>query len=215
MDICIGMGRQWISFGEGTEVVLGLTVQSSCDTTSNYNSSMALRFSEGGYVAQIFAYESDILRLLRDVQLHVAAGHALYAAVFLCRYSEKPSVTEKRAISKAAPSHVHLDQDQRIDSASPGNHALPRGDLTLTLFHVDTTWRFDTFDTRRASPKLSWPTIRKFFTPGSFVEGDLILRDQHCHPDALRTLRKLHVPRGLTDRSLTKPEQHLLPISYI
>lgn len=151
---------------------------------------MAPRFSEGGYVAQVFAYENDTLRLLRDAQLHVAAGNALYAAVFLCRYSAQPSAIEKRAVSRASTLRSNLDQDQRIDSASPGTHALPSGDLTLTLILIDTTWRFDSFDTRRASPNLSWPAIRKFFTPGAFVEGDLILREQHCHPNALRILRK-------------------------
>lgn len=176
---------------------------------ASLQSAMALRFSDGGYVAQMFAYESDTLRLLRDVQVHVAAGNALYAAVYLCRYSGQPSAIEKRAIIQASPLHCHLDHDQRIDSASPGIHALPTGDLTLTLLHVDTTWRFDSYDSRRASPKLSWPAIRRLFTPGAFVEGDLILRDQHCHRDAQRILRKsfmnyIHVLFGPSEHSLTR-----------
>lgn len=40
---------------------------------------------------------------------------------------------------------------------------------------------------------LSWPAIRKFFTPGAFVEGDLILKDQYyCHPEANLIPRKLY-----------------------
>lgn len=47
---------------------------------------MASRYSKGDYVAQILAYEEDTLRLLQQVQQYVAAGNALYAAVFTCRY---------------------------------------------------------------------------------------------------------------------------------
>jgi hypothetical protein len=43
---------------------------------------MASRYSKGDYIAQILAYESDTLRLLRDVQQYIMAGNALCAAIF-------------------------------------------------------------------------------------------------------------------------------------
>lgn len=154
---------------------------------------MASRFSNGDYVAQIFAYERDTLKLLQDIQLHVAAGHALYAAVFTCRFSGQPSAIEKRAITTAASSRrPHLDQDRGIDTTSAARQEPLLGDLTLTLVHIDTTWRFDSFENRLASPKLSWPTLRELYTPGAFAEGDLILKDQCCHPDAKYIPRESH-----------------------
>lgn len=153
------------------------------------------RFSNGDYVAQVFAYENDTLRLLQAVQLHVAAGNALYAAVFLCRFSGNPSTIEKRAIAAASSSrrpHFDHDRDIDIETTSPARQEPLLGDLTLTLLHIDTTWRFDSYESRLASPMLSWPTIRKLYTPSTFAEGDLILKDQYCHPDASRVPRKLY-----------------------
>lgn len=156
---------------------------------------MASRYSKGDYVAQIFAYESNELRLLQEVQQYVSAGNALYAAVFKCRYSGNPSAIEKRAIAEGASRRPQSDHDRRSTKSKATPTARPErldGDLTLTLLHIDTTWRFDDFENRQASPMLSWPAIRKFFTPGAFLEGDLILKDQYCHPDASRIPRKLY-----------------------
>ena len=125
----------------------------------DYYAVMTPRFSKGEYNAQVFAYERDSIRLLHEVQQYVAAGNALYGAVYVCRYSSgRPSVIEKQAITAASSSKKRL---------------------TLTLLHIDTTWRFDGFNNRLASPKLSWPAIPKFYAPGTYVEADLILRDQH------------------------------------
>jgi hypothetical protein len=156
---------------------------------------MASRFSRGDYVAQIFAYEADTPRLLQEVQQYVSAGNALYAAVFTCRYSGNPSAIEKRAITAGSlrRPHYDLDRDRSTKATSAGRQGHLVGDLTLSLLHIDTTWRFDDFENRQASPMLSWPAIRKFFTPGAFVEGDLILKDQYLHPDTSLIPRKLHV----------------------
>lgn len=149
---------------------------------------MASRYSKGDYVAQILAYEKDTLRLLQQVQQYVAAGDAIYAAVFTCRFSGNPSAIEKRAITAGTSRRPHRDHDRTATSAA--RQGLD-GDLTLTWLHIDTTWRFDDFENRRASPMLSWPAIRKFFTPGAFREGDLILKDQYyCHPEAKLIPRK-------------------------
>jgi hypothetical protein len=160
------------------------------------NKKMASRFSKGDYVAQIFAYESDTLRLLQEVQQYVTAGNALYAAIFTCRYSGNPSAIEKRAITAGSSRRPHFDHDQDHDQSTQQTSAARQGhldgDLTLSLLHIDTTWRFDDFENRQASPMLSWPAIRKFFTPGAFLEGDLILKDQYLHPDTSLIPRKSH-----------------------
>jgi len=160
---------------------------------------MASRFSKGDYVAQIFAYEGDTLRLLQQVQQYVTAGNALYAAVFTCRFSGNPSGIEKRAIAAGSSRRAHFDHDHDQDhdrSTSQATSAARQerldGDLTLSLLHIDTTWRFDDFENRQASPMLSWPAIRRFFTPGAFLEGDLILKDQYLHPDTSLIPRKSH-----------------------
>ena len=154
---------------------------------------MALRFSKGDYVAQIFAYEGNTLRLLQEVQQYVAAGNALHAAVFTCRYSGNPSAIEKRAIaagssrrSRSDFDHDHDQTDRSTKATSTARQGLLVGDLTLTLLHIDTRWRFDDFKTRQASPLLSWPAIRKFYTPKAFLEADLILKDQYSNPNAGR-----------------------------
>lgn len=142
---------------------------------------MTTRFSKGDYTAQVFAYERDTIRLLQEVQLYVAAGNALYGAVFLCRYSGQPSSIEKQAIieTSSTPS-PQPGRGTSIDTLPTAGHDdVLRGELTLTLLHIDTTWRFDDFNNRLASPNLSWPAICKFYTPGTYVEADLILKDQY------------------------------------
>jgi hypothetical protein len=147
---------------------------------------MPSRFSKSDYTAHIFAYERDIIRLLNQVQLYVAGGDALYGAIFLCRYSGQPSSIEKHAIiaTSSTPSpQLGCDPSIDIDMDRTTREDILRGELTLTLLHIDTTWRFDDFDNRLASPSLSWPAIRKFYTPGTHVEADLILRDQWLASD--------------------------------
>ena len=158
---------------------------------------MASRFSKGDYVAQIFAYESDTLRLLQEVQQYVTAGNALYAAIFTCRYSGNPSAIEKRAITAGSSRRPQFDHDHDHDRSTIQETSAARqghldGDLTLSLLHINTTWRFDDFENRQASPMLSWPAIRKFYTLGAFLEGDLILKDQYLHPDTSLVPRKSH-----------------------
>jgi hypothetical protein len=138
---------------------------------------MSQRFSTGDYAAQVFAYERDSIRLLHEVQQYIAAGNALYGAVFTCRYSGQPSSIEKSAIMAASSTpSPQLGHDPSIGTNPT---ALLRGELTLTLIHIDTTWRFDDPINRLASPKLLWPAVCKFYTPGTYVEADLILKDQH------------------------------------
>lgn len=80
-----------------------------------------MRFSTSGYVAQILAYEDDVLRLLQHLQLRVAARQANYAAVMLCRFSA-------RVDGLSAYNNTH--QGQGRDN--------PHRNLTLTLLHLDT-----------------------------------------------------------------------------
>ena len=141
---------------------------------------MTFRFSKGDYAAQIFAYQLDPIRLLQHVQLYIAAGNALHGAVFLCRYSGQPSSIEKSAITAASSTPgPRIGHDLRIAPKATAHRNTLSGELTLTLIHYDNTrWRFDGFNNRLASPKLTWPDVYKFFTPGSYVDVDLILKDQ-------------------------------------
>jgi hypothetical protein len=140
---------------------------------------MTARFSKGNYTAQVFAYEHDSTRLLREVQQYVAAGNALYGAVFLCRFIRQSSAIEKQTSITASSPTTPSPRSGRDSVINMDPNAVPCGKLTLTLLHIDTTWRFDGFNNRLASPKLSWPAVSKFFTPGTYVEADLILKDQH------------------------------------
>ena len=106
-----------------------------------------------------------------------------------CRYSGNPSAVEKSTIAAGSSRGPQFDRDQDHDrstnrATSTARQGPLNGDPILTLLHIDTTWRFDGFENRQASPMLSWPAIRKFFTPGAFLEGDLILKNQYIHPDA-------------------------------
>lgn len=178
---------------------------------------MASRISRGDYVVQIFAYESDTLRLLQEVQEYVAVGNAPYAAVFTCRFSGNPSGIEKRAIA-AGPSrrpHYDLDHNRSTKATSTARQGLLDGDLTLTLLHINTTWRFDSFENRQASPMLSWPAIRKFYTPGTFLEEDLILKDQYVHPAVHIIPRKSCARFSKELEMLTRGEQLLQPMFCI
>lgn len=175
---------------------------------------MAPQLSNGKIVAQILAYESDIARLLQNIQMHVAAGNALYAAIFLCRYSGQSAAIEKRAIIAAhhpqydqfagarAESTAHHDHDQDHDLSSGLS-----GDLTLTLVHIDTTWRFEDINhSSAASPKFSWPIIRKFYTPGAHLDTDLVLEDHHLSTQSRLLPRKRDPSCRMPKWRLTRSE---------
>lgn len=139
---------------------------------------MTSRLSNGDYTTQIFAYERDTIRLLQQVQLYVAAGNALHGAVFLCRFSGQPSAIESRAITAASSTpSPRLGHDASNNLRATAQHD-PPGELTLTLIQPKKTFRFNSSNNRFASPKLTWPDIYTFFTPGAYVDIDLILKDQ-------------------------------------
>lgn len=159
---------------------------------------MAPQLANGKIVAQILAYESDTSRLLQNVQMHVAAGNALYAATFLCRYSGQSAGIEKKAIIAAHRPHCDQDRGVRAEMTAHHDHDHDHdlssglsGDLTLTLVHIDTTWRFEDINhSSAASPKFSWPTIRKFYTPGAHLDTDLVLEAHHLSGDTRLLPRK-------------------------
>jgi hypothetical protein len=192
IGICRHISRSWLF------IVCATLQATKKPRNTERKKEMASRFSKGDYVAQIFAYEADTPRLLQKVQQYVSAGNVLYAAIFTCRYSGNPSAIEKRAITAGSSRRPHydLDRDRSTKATSAGRQGHLDGDLTLSLLHIDTTWRFDDFENRQASPMLSWPAIRKFFTPGAFVEGDLILKDQYLHPDTSLIPRKSYLESG-------------------
>lgn len=158
---------------------------------------MAWRFPTSHYIAQILAYEDDVPRLLQDVQLHVAAGGATCAAVMLCRFSVRDIATEEEASHAESERRPTFGLDVGGGELAAYNDATStihqrrtdsRSKLTLTLLHLDTTWRFDHYESRLASPKLSWPAILRFFKPGTSVGLDLILTERFLHSEAPRTL---------------------------
>jgi hypothetical protein len=60
----------------------------------------------------------------------------------------------------------------------------------LTLLHMDTTFRFNSFSASSCSPGLAWPTIHESFASSPFVDDDLILRAQYHHPNTGMMRRK-------------------------
>lgn len=133
---------------------------------------MASNLALGHYVAQIFNFEVDDIRLLHLVQQHVATGQAMSGAVYKGFFSSIPPAVERRAVIAAnGPWHA-CDLDHPQATAGNAGHPLC-GDLTLTLLSVDTTWRFDDFNRRLFSPTLTWPAIRGFYRPGFSLEADL------------------------------------------
>lgn len=150
--------------------------------------------SIGDYVAQVMNFEENNLRLLQDIQLYTAEGHARSGAIYKVYFSSRSSAIEKHAFVAANSLQQISDSGLRNSTASPTG-SFPskdhlRGDLTLSLISIDTTWRFDTFNNRVFSPSLIWPTIRKFFEHTSYVEADLILKDQHHKPHTGSLLSK-------------------------
>lgn len=170
-------------------------VDAALPTSSRtHESAMLSHPAIGDYVAQVMNFEEDSLRLLEDTLQFTAAGQARSAAIYKAFFSSYPSAIEKRAIVAANSPRQTPGHNSYSDAAVPAG-VLPgkdhlRGDLTLSLFWVDTTWRFDTFNNRMFSPPLSWPAIRKLFQNGTSVEADLILKDYHCQPHVGPIMRK-------------------------
>jgi hypothetical protein len=156
---------------------------------------MASNLSTGAYVAQIIAYEDDILRLLHKIQLYIAGGHAIQGSLYTARFSSCSSAVEKRLIRAANISKQKAGHEQSTlkTSSTDGSSLkeITRGEMTITLLHINTTWRFDTFATRLCSPTLAWPAIRTFFRAHNFVEADLILVDQSYPSSATRLITRM------------------------
>lgn len=134
----------------------------------------------GHYVAEIIAFEDDPIALLNKVQQHTAGGHAVSGALYKAHFGSHSDAIEKQTVTAANSARRISNLEESPQSEEP-----PLGDLTLTLFSIDTTWRFDSFYHRVFSPGLSWPAIRKFFQPGASVESDLILQDSHQSQDGI------------------------------
>ena len=135
---------------------------------------MTSHLNDGDCVVQILACEQDPRRLFDNISKHVAADRAKHAAVY-----------EARAVIEAPNTGSHPQQDSptRLPIRLPSVY-LGRNDLTLTLLHMDTTFRFTGACVNSSSPGLAWPAIQQFFTTKAFIDNDLILRAQYYHPDA-------------------------------
>jgi hypothetical protein len=136
---------------------------------------MTSYLNDGDCVVQILACEQDVRRLFDDISKHVAADRAKHAAVY-----------EARAVFKTPSTGSHAQQDGPMTAPLTKLHSvyLDRSDLTLTLLHMDTTFRFNGAGVKNSSPGLAWPTIHQSFPSNAFVDNDLILRACYHHPDA-------------------------------
>lgn len=144
---------------------------------------MTSHLNDGDCVVQILACEQDPSRLFDDIANHVAADRAKHAAVY-----------EARVVIEAPNTGSHHQQDgpTRRPIALPSVY-LGRSGLTLTLLHMDTTFRFEGACIKNSSPGLAWPTIHQSFAANTFVDDDLILRAQYHHPGASLKPGKQHI----------------------
>lgn len=156
---------------------------------------MTSHLNDGDCVVQILACEQGSHRLFEDISKHVAAGRAKQAAVY-----------EARVVIEAPNTGSRPQQDvpTRLPIRLPSVY-LGRNDLTLTLLHIDTTFRFTGACVNNSSPGLAWPEIHQSFTTRAFVDNDLVLRAQHHHPDASHKPGKRIVTTSESSSTLTTP----------
>lgn len=134
---------------------------------------MTLYLTEGDCVVQILACEQDTRRLVDDIAGHVAADRAKHAAVYEARLAIDQS---RLRAPDATVSQSQHDPPKRPPTRLPSLY-LGHRDMTLTLLHMDTTFRF--VHASGCAPGLAWPTIQGSFVPGKFVDDDLVLRAQY------------------------------------
>jgi hypothetical protein len=135
---------------------------------------MTSYLNDGDCVVQILACEQNVHRLFDDISKHVAADRAKHAAVYEARV-----VIETHNIGSHARQDGPITLPTKLHSVYLGH-----SDLTLTLLHMDTTFRFNGAGVKNSSPSLAWPTIHQSFPSNAFVDDDLILRACYHHPDA-------------------------------
>lgn len=157
---------------------------------------MTSHLNDGDCVVQILACEQDSRRLFDDISKHVAAARAKHAAVY-----------EARGVVEAPNTGSHPQQDSptRLPIRLPSVY-LGRDDVTLTLLHMDTTFRFTGACVENSSPGLAWPAIHQSLTTKAFVDNDLILRAQYHHPDASLKPGKKIVTTSESSSMLTSPK---------
>jgi hypothetical protein len=155
---------------------------------------MTSYLKDGDCVVQILACEQDTRRLFDDVSRHVAADRAKHAAVYEARIAVEVPNTG---------SHHQQDTPTRSSPSKLPSVYLGHSDLTLTLLHMDTTFRFNSAYGNGSSPSLAWPKIHESFTSSTFVDDDLLLRAQFHHPDASLKPGKRYLITSLKVSKLT------------
>jgi hypothetical protein len=144
---------------------------------------MTLYLNDGDSVVQILACGQDPHRLCDDISTHVVADRAKHAAVYEARVSIDQ--TRLMAPNAAVPQHTPTKSPTKLPS-----YYLGQTNLTLTLLHMDTTFRFNSVSASSCSPGLAWPTIHRSFASSPFVDDDIILRAQYHHPNTSFGRRK-------------------------
>lgn len=144
---------------------------------------MTSYLNDGDCVVQILACERDPRRLFDHISRHVTADRAKHAAVY-----------ETRVLIETPNTGSNWQQESpfRLSPKIPSVHLGDR-DLTLTLLHMDTTFRFNGTCVKNSSPGLAWPTIHASFAPKTFMDDDLILRTQYHNSDASLKSGKHHL----------------------
>lgn len=137
---------------------------------------MTLYLTEGDCVVQILACEQDTQRLFDDIAGHVAADRAKHAAV----YEAGVAIDQTRLMARNTTVPKTQQESPTKSPKKLPSLCLGHKDMTLTLLHMDTTFRF--VHASGCAPGLAWPTIHRSFVPNKFVDDDLILRAQyHYH----------------------------------
>jgi hypothetical protein len=147
---------------------------------------MTLYLSDGDSVVQFLACGQDSHRLCDEISTHVAADRAKHAAVYEARVLiDQTRLMAPSAAVRQSPEHTPTKSPTKLPSFYLG-----QTNLTLTLLHMDTTFRFNSFSASSCSPGLAWPKIHESFASSPFVDDDLILRAQYHHPNTSLMRRK-------------------------
>jgi hypothetical protein len=140
---------------------------------------MTAYLNDGDSVVQILACEQDSQRLCDEISRHVAADRAKHAAVYEARASIDQTRLMAPRTGLRSPQHTPPRSPTKLPSFYLG-----RSNITLTLLHMDTTFRFNSIRAASSSLGLAWPVIHRSFASCPFVDDDLILRAQYHQSNA-------------------------------
>jgi hypothetical protein len=171
---------------------------------------MTLYLNDGDSVVQILACGQDPQRLCDEISTHVAADRAKHASVYEARVSiDQTRLMAPNAAVPQSPEHTPTKSPTKLPSFYLG-----QTNLTLTLLHMDTTFRFNSVSASSCSPGLAWPTIHRSFASSPFVDDDLVLRAQYHHPNtSLMRRKRPDTPSHPTPLTLPRYSARFTPLA--